>query len=65
MAPFALRDRLIAHIRAAAQHGKDGRIRIKVNSLTDPRVIEELYAASAKGAQIEILARSSGRACPG
>jgi polyphosphate kinase len=65
VAPFALRDRLIEHIRAVAKHGKDGRIAIKVNSLTDPRVIEELYAASAKGARIEIVARSICSLRPG
>ena len=65
VAPFVLRDRLIAQIREVATHGKDGRIRIKVNSLTDPRTIEELYAASAKGAQIEILARSICTLRPG
>src|SRR5262245_13967783 len=65
VAPFALRERLIAEIRAVAKHGKDGRIRIKVNSLTDPHVIDELYAASQKGAKIEILARSICTLRPG
>jgi polyphosphate kinase len=65
VAPFALRERLIAEIRAVAKHGKNGRIRIKVNSLTDPRVIDELYAASQKGAPIEILARSICALRPG
>ena len=45
VAPFDLRERLVEHIRATAKHGKEGRIGIKVNSLTDPTVIEELYAA--------------------
>src|SRR4029453_2875598 len=54
VAPFGLRERLIEHIRAVAKHGKDGRVRIKVNSLTDPRVIEALYAASKDGARVEI-----------
>ena len=65
VAPFALRERLIAEIRAVAKHGKNGRIRIKVNSLTDPRVIDELYTASQKGAPIEILARSICALRPG
>ncbi len=65
VAPFDLRDRLIQHIRATAKHGKDGRIAIKVNSLTDPRVIEELYAAGQKGARVEIVARSICSLRPG
>ena len=35
--------------RAAAAAGTDAHIRIKVNALTDPAVIEELYAASQAG----------------
>jgi polyphosphate kinase len=61
VAPFNLRARLIDRIRAAgaaAAVGTHARIRIKLNSLTDEAVIEELYAASEQGAQIEIVARS-------
>jgi len=61
----AARRQVIAEIRAVAKHGKDGRIRIKVNALTDPHVIDALYAASQKGAQIEILARSICTLRPG
>ena len=52
--------RLIEEIRAvaqAAEAGKQARIRIKVNALTDEAVIDELYAASQAGAQIDIIAR--------
>jgi polyphosphate kinase len=61
VAPFDLRNRLRDEIRAvgeAAAAGKSGRIRIKVNALTDEPIIEELYEASEKGAQIDIVARS-------
>jgi polyphosphate kinase len=61
VAPFALRTRLIEHIRAvaqAAEAGKNARIRIKVNNLTDAAIIEELYEASQAGAEIDIIARS-------
>jgi polyphosphate kinase len=60
VAPFTLRDRLIEEIQlvaAAAEAGKKARIRIKVNGLTHPQVIDELYAASAAGAKIELLVR--------
>jgi polyphosphate kinase len=68
VAPFDLRDRLIEKIRAtgeAAKHGEPARIRIKVNSLADERVIEELYAAGKQGVQVEIVARSICTLRPG
>jgi polyphosphate kinase len=61
VAPFDLRTRLMDEIRAvgdAAAVGKPARVRIKVNALTDEPIIEELYEASQKGAEIEIVARS-------
>jgi polyphosphate kinase len=61
VAPFALRSRLVEEIRrvaAAAAAGETTRIRLKVNALVDPTIIEELYAASAAGVPIEIMARS-------
>jgi len=65
VAPFGLREGLIQQIRAVAKHGKDGRVAIKVNSLIDPRVIEELYGASQSGARVEIIARSICSLRPG
>ena len=68
VAPFNLRKRLVDHIRAvatAAEAGTTARIRIKVNSLTDPDIVEELYRASQAGAQIEIIARAICTLVPG
>jgi polyphosphate kinase len=68
VAPFDLRSRLIEEIRAvaaAAAAGKAARIRIKVNALTDEAIIDELYDASAKGATVEIVARSICSLRPG
>jgi polyphosphate kinase len=68
VAPFDLRDRLIEQIRAvgnAAAAGKKGSIRIKVNNLTDPAIIEELYKASDQGASIDIVARGICSLRPG
>ena len=68
VAPFTLRERLIEEIRlvaAAAEAGKKARIRIKVNGLTHPQVIDELYAASAAGAKIELLVRGVCSLRPG
>ena len=61
VAPWTLRSRLIDEIRAvaeAAAAGKKGRIRIKVNALTDQAIIEELYDASQAGAEIELVIRN-------
>jgi polyphosphate kinase len=68
VAPFTLRERLIDEIRAvaeAAEEGKKARIRIKVNGLTHPQVIDELYAASAAGARIDLLVRGVCSLRPG
>jgi polyphosphate kinase len=68
VAPFALRDRLVEEIRTvadAASAGKKARIRIKVNGLTHPQVIDELYAASEAGARIELLVRGVCSLRPG
>jgi polyphosphate kinase len=68
VAPFNLRTRLIDHIRAvadAAAAGKPASIRMKVNSLTDATIIEELYRASQAGARIDIIARSICALRPG
>jgi polyphosphate kinase len=68
VAPFGLRAGLVNHIRVVAKGaaaGKPARIRIKVNNLTDPEIIGELYLASQAGASIEIVARSVCTLSPG
>ena len=68
VAPFDLRDRLIAEIRAvgqAASAGKPAWIGIKVNALTDEAIIAELYRAAQEGAKIDIVARSICSLRPG
>jgi len=71
VAPFDMRDRLVAEVRrvrAAADGGTTGtrsRIRLKVNNLVDPVLIDELYTASQAGVEIEICARSICMLRPG
>ena len=65
VAPFTLRSGLVEEIRTVAEAGERGRIRIKVNSLNDPTVIEELYKASQAGAQVDLIARSICSLRPG
>ncbi|MEM7081385.1 MAG: polyphosphate kinase 1 [Pseudomonadota bacterium] len=59
-APFTLRDRLLRAIRREAKHAKEGgggHIVAKMNSLTDPSIIEALYGASQAGVKIDLLVR--------
>jgi polyphosphate kinase len=68
VAPFTMRDGLIERIREvrrAASDGKQARIRIKVNNLTDEEIINELYRASQEGVKIDIVARSICTLRPG
>lgn len=66
VAPFTLRTRLVEEIRKVADStSKKGRILLKVNALTDPQLIEELYRASQKGVTVEIIARSVCTLRPG
>jgi polyphosphate kinase len=61
VAPFTMRTRLVEEIRrvaAAAADGTPTRIRLKLNSLVDPTIVEELYTASAAGVPIDVQARS-------
>ena len=68
VAPFGLRQRLVEEIRMvadAARAGLKARIRIKVNGLTHVEVIDELYAASAAGARIDLIVRGVCSLRPG
>jgi polyphosphate kinase len=68
VAPFTLRQRLVQEIRGVADAARDGKkahIRIKVNGLTHPEIIDELYAASEAGAKIDLLVRGVCSLRPG
>ncbi|GIU95940.1 MAG: polyphosphate kinase [Gaiellaceae bacterium] len=68
VAPFTLRSGLLDEIRAvtkAAEDGERARIRFKLNHLVDAAIVQELYAASRAGAEIDIVARSSCALRPG
>ncbi|MDY0250003.1 MAG: polyphosphate kinase 1 [Pseudomonas sp.] len=59
-APFTLRKALldlIAHEASNASEGKAARIIIKVNALTDARMIKALYKASQAGVKIDLIVR--------
>ncbi|TMC50617.1 MAG: polyphosphate kinase 1 [Chloroflexi bacterium] len=57
VAPLTLRDSLLELIRQETHEG--GRIFIKVNHLVDAQIIDALYAASAAGAEVDLVVRSS------
>lgn len=57
VAPADMRNRLTELIRNEAEHGDQGHIRMKMNSLVDPGITEELYAASQAGVSIELIIR--------
>ncbi len=56
VAPRGVRTALVDLIRRQARPG--GRIVIKVNNLVDPEIIDELYAASSAGAEVDLVIRS-------
>ena len=57
VAPRQLRKRIIALIDKEATFGDAGRITFKVNSISDPAVIEALYRASAAGVKMNLIVR--------
>ncbi len=57
VAPTMLKDRIIERIRDEGRLGKEGKIVFKINHLTDPDIIEELYEASTTGCQIDLIIR--------
>ena len=60
VAPLTLREgilRLIEEQTERARKGEPARITWKMNSLTDPRIIESLYEASRAGVRIDLIIR--------
>ena len=57
VAPVTLRKAVRRLIRAEAEEGEQGRIVLKMNSLVDPGMIDELYMASRAGVRIDLIVR--------
>jgi polyphosphate kinase len=68
VAPHALLPALLARIDREAQHaraGRGGRIRMKLNGLSDKDVVQALYRAATAGVDIDLLIRSLCTLRPG
>jgi polyphosphate kinase len=68
VAPVNLRNRMIALIEREIAHHKEGkqaRIIVKINSLTDTKIIRELYKASQSGVPIDLIVRGICALRPG
>lgn len=60
ISPFNLRDKLCSLIEGEMEHARAGRpaaIWAKMNSLVDLAIIEQLYAASQAGVQMDLIVR--------
>ena len=60
VAPITLREKITTLIEREANHarnGKEARLILKINSLTDQKIIEQLYAASKAGVKIDLIIR--------
>lgn len=57
VAPVNMRSGLTTLIRREAEHGPKGRIIMKMNSLSDYQMIEEIYRAAQAGVKIELIIR--------
>jgi polyphosphate kinase len=68
VAPLNMREKLTDLVRREKRNklaGKDARIILKVNSITDTELIGELYAASQAGVEIDLIVRGICSLRPG
>jgi polyphosphate kinase len=68
LSPFTLHKHVVAAVRnegRIAKEGKPARIIAKMNALLEPELIEELYAASQAGVQIDLIVRGVCALRPG
>jgi polyphosphate kinase len=57
VAPVNLRQRMMGFIERETEHGEQGHIILKSNSLVDPQLIRALYRASQAGVKVDLIIR--------
>ena len=57
VAPHQLRPRILELIHREAMFGDKGQITLKLNSISDPSIIDALYLASSAGVKIRLVVR--------
>ena len=65
VAPSSLKSAVLQHMDAEIAKREKGRIRIKINSITDVDIIEKLMQASCAGVQIDMIVRGICCILPG
>ena len=65
LAPEGFRPWVLARIEEETLAGEGGRIAIKVNGITDPEIIDALYAASTAGCHVDLVVRGICSLRPG
>jgi polyphosphate kinase len=68
IAPVNMKERMLALIARETENkenGSDARIIVKINSLTDDKIIRELYRASRAGVKIDLIVRGICALRPG
>ena len=58
VSPLSTRKRIVELIEKQRDRGPEGKIAIKVNGLTDPTIIDALYAASMAGVEVRLEVRT-------
>jgi polyphosphate kinase len=67
-APFTLHKQMLAHLRQvtlSASQGREARVVVKINALTDRALIDALVAAARAGAEIDLIVRGACMLPPG
>lgn len=57
VAPHQLRSKIVDLVNNEISYGAKGQIALKLNSISDPRVIDSLYTASQAGVKIDAIVR--------